>query len=222
MIGEVLPLALGVAISPIPVIATILMLLAPRARAAGLAFLVGWVGGITASVLLVALLGALFISGAGEHVAGPAAGAFRLVLGALLLVLAVRTFRRRPREGEDATLPKWMTVIDTMTPAKAFGLALLLAVANPKNLIMTVSAGISVSQITAQGPWISAIVVYVLIASSTISLPILGYLILPERRVNPALESLKAWLARNNNTIMAVLLLFLAFSSSGKGIDALL
>ena len=41
-----MPLALGVAISPIPIIATILMLLAPQARGTSVGFLLGWVLGI--------------------------------------------------------------------------------------------------------------------------------------------------------------------------------
>ena len=43
VIGDFLPAAIGVAISPIPIIAVILMLLTPRARTNGPAFLVGWI-----------------------------------------------------------------------------------------------------------------------------------------------------------------------------------
>ena len=42
VIGEILPLALGIAISPIPIIAAILMLLSPRARTTSVGFLLGW------------------------------------------------------------------------------------------------------------------------------------------------------------------------------------
>lgn len=41
-IGEVLPMAVGVAISPVPIIAVILMLFTDRARRDSLAFLLGW------------------------------------------------------------------------------------------------------------------------------------------------------------------------------------
>ncbi len=47
VIGEILPLALGIAISPIPIIAAILMLLSPKARVTSIGFLLGWVVGIT-------------------------------------------------------------------------------------------------------------------------------------------------------------------------------
>jgi hypothetical protein len=45
-IGQSLPLAIGVALSPIPIIAVVLMLTTPRARADGPAFVLGWLVGL--------------------------------------------------------------------------------------------------------------------------------------------------------------------------------
>ena len=45
-IGDILPLAIGIAISPVPIIAIILMLITPKARSNGLAFLGGWLLGL--------------------------------------------------------------------------------------------------------------------------------------------------------------------------------
>ena len=45
-IGEILPLAIGIAISPLPIIAVILMLTTPKARTNGPAFLAGWLLGL--------------------------------------------------------------------------------------------------------------------------------------------------------------------------------
>ena len=47
-IGEVLPVAVGVAVSPVPIIAVILMLVTARARVNGPAFIVGWLLGLAA------------------------------------------------------------------------------------------------------------------------------------------------------------------------------
>ena len=54
-IGEMLPLAIGIAISPVPIIAIILMLITPKARGNGLAFLGGWMLGlaIVGTIVLV-------------------------------------------------------------------------------------------------------------------------------------------------------------------------
>jgi len=83
-IGDVLPLALGVAISPIPIIAVILMLLSPKARENGPAFLLGWVAGLAVvSILVSALSGNAGIgSGGGGSVWG---SLIKLLLGLLLV-----------------------------------------------------------------------------------------------------------------------------------------
>ncbi len=60
-IGGSLPLAVGIAISPIPIIAVVLMLTTPRARANGPAFLAGWVLGL-------GIVGAIVLALAGRRV----------------------------------------------------------------------------------------------------------------------------------------------------------
>ena len=59
-IGGSLPLAIGVALSPIPIIAVVLMLTTPTARVNGPASVIGWLAGL-------AVVGAIVLS-----VSGPA------------------------------------------------------------------------------------------------------------------------------------------------------
>ena len=95
-IGQVLPLAVGVALSPVPIIAVVLMLVTPRAAANGAAFVLGWLIGIRAVgtvVLLIASPADASTSG------GPATwtNVLKLVLGVLLVLVALREWRGRPR-----------------------------------------------------------------------------------------------------------------------------
>src|SRR3954452_16607244 len=55
VLGDLLPLAVGVAISPVPIIAVILMLLAPKAGRASTGFLIMWVVGIAAATTVFLL-----------------------------------------------------------------------------------------------------------------------------------------------------------------------
>ena len=55
-IGDMLPAAVGVAISPIPIIAVVLMLVSPRGRVNGPAYLVGQVIGVAGAGAIVLLL----------------------------------------------------------------------------------------------------------------------------------------------------------------------
>ena len=59
VIGEILPSALGVAISPIPIIAAILMLLSPKARGTSVGFMLGWLLGIIVALVVFTLLSAM-------------------------------------------------------------------------------------------------------------------------------------------------------------------
>ena len=70
----------------------------------------------------------------------------KVLLGLLLVGLAVRDFRKRPRPGEQPPLPGWMRAIDSITGAKALGIAILLSALNPKNLSLTAAAAVTVAQ----------------------------------------------------------------------------
>ena len=216
VIGEILPLAIGIAISPIPIIAAILMLLSPRAKGTSIGFLIGWLAGIVVAVVLFTLLASVIPQDTGGS--SPVAGVIKIILGLLLLFLAIKQWRTRPAEGEHASMPKWMSAIDSMTAGRAMGLGFLLAAVNPKNLLLAISAGVivggaglTVSQMTI------VIIVFVFLAASTVLIPVVGYLIASARLAGP-LDKLRVWLVDNNAVIMAVLLLVIGVSVIGKGI----
>ena len=216
-IGSILPLALGVAISPIPIIAAILMLLTPKAGSTATSFAAGWVLGIAGgyAVLVVIASAAGLDSGSGGN-SGTAT--IKIVLGVLLLILAAKQWRGRPRPGEEPELPAWLAAIDKVTPAKAFGLGVALSVVNPKNLLMIVGAAVAVAHLGVSGAALAvAGVVFTVIAASTVALPVIAYFAAHDR-VTGWLTDLKAWLTSNNAAVMATLLLVIGVVMIGKGI----
>ena len=219
VIGDILPLALGIAISPIPIIAAILMLLSPKAKGTSVGFLIGWVLGIVVAVVLFTLLSAI-IPEQDADASKPIAGVIKILLGAGLLFLAVRQWRSRPKPGEEAALPKWMAAIDTMTTGRGFVLGFLLSAVNPKNLLMAAGAGVIIGTGGLTGGEITwVIVIFTLIAASTVAVPVIAYLLAAKRMAAP-LESLRVWLVHNNATVMAVLLLVIGVVVIGKGIGS--
>jgi len=113
-IGQALPLAVGVALSPVSIIAIVLMLMSQRGRLNGPGFVLGWLAGL-------AVLGAIVLTIAGpadasEH-GKPATwvSVLKLVLGLLLVLLAVRQWRGRPQTGQEVEAPKWMGSIERLT-----------------------------------------------------------------------------------------------------------
>src|SRR3989440_12402730 len=171
-ISEVLPFAIGVAISPVPIIAVILVLFSTRARVNGPVFAIGSVVGVavvSTVVYLVADAGDVSTSGG----ASDTSYWIKLVVGLLLVRFPVRDWRKRPAPGETAEPPKWMSAIDTLTPAKAGGLGMLLSTVNPKNLALSLGAGASLAQAGASGGEAAVgLIVFVVIARLTIAGPV--------------------------------------------------
>ena len=217
-IGQILPVALGVAISPVPIIAAILMLLSPKARVTSVGFLLGWLLGIIVAVVVFTLLSGL-IPAADPDASQPIGGPIKIVLGALLLLLALRQWRGRPKPGEEPALPKWMQAIDRITFPVALGLGFLSAI-NPKNLLMAASAGVTVGSAGLDvGAQVLVVAIFVLIAASTVLIPVVGYLIAADRLRGP-LNALRIWLGKENAVIMAVLLLVIGVVVIGKGVGS--
>jgi threonine/homoserine/homoserine lactone efflux protein len=217
VIGEILPLAVGIAISPVPIIAVILMLLSPRAKATSVGFLLGWLVGIIVAIVLFTLLSSV-LSQRDDSDSSPVTAVIKIILGALLLLLAAKQWRGRPAEGEQAAMPKWMSAVDSMTAGRALGLGFLLSAVNPKNLLLAISAGVIIGGSNlGLGDAAIVIVVFVVIAGCSVLIPVIAYLIAAARMAGP-LDSLRGWLVDNNATIMAVLLLVIGVSVIGKGI----
>ena len=219
-IGDALPFAVGVAISPIPIIAIIVMLLSARAGANSTAFLAGWVVGVTgAAVVLLAVSGSLSTNADGS--ASTSSGAIKLVLGLALIAMAGRNFRKRPHEGQDADLPKWLAGIDSLTPPKAAGLGVLLSAINPKNLLLIAGAMLAVSQVDlTRADQVVVVAVFVVVAISTVAAPVIIYRV-AGTKAQTLLDAMKAWLTANNAVVMAVLLLVIGVVLLGKGIAGL-
>ena len=216
-IGEMLPAAIGVAISPIPIIAVVLMLVSPRGRVNGPAYLVGQITGVAVAGAIV-----LLVAGAVGGDDGDMSGSrtwLPLVLGVAVLVLAAKQWRGRPRGSEEPVMPKWMGAIDAFTPARAFGAGIVLSALNPKNLILTIAgmAAIVAASIPADEEAV-ALVVFTIIGSLGVAIPVVMYFALGDR-AGPLLARLKDWMARNSAVIMAVILLLIGVKLVGDAIS---
>src|SRR3954452_18190418 len=220
VIGDLLPVALGVAISPMPIIAVILMLLSPRAGSASLTLLAGWIVGITVVVTVVALA----VDPADDSQAdnpSTLATVLKLLLGAAVVLLGVRQWQKRAKDGETPAPPAWMGAIDQVTPLKAFGLGVLLSAVNPKNLTLDLAGGVIIaSGGLSSGETAVAIAVFVVIGSSSMAIPVVGYLVARERMQAP-LGHLRDWLNAKNATVMSSLLLVIGVVIFGNGLAGL-
>src|SRR4051812_33537163 len=111
-VGQVLSFGVGGALSPVPIIAVVLMLATPRGRGNGPAFLAGWVVGPTGVGTVVLLVAS---GGDASNAGAPAdwVSILKLVRGVLLLALAAKQWRGRPRGDQQPALPSWMRTVDS-------------------------------------------------------------------------------------------------------------
>lgn len=214
-LGELLPLALVIALSPLSIIPAILVLQTPRPRPTSLAFLAGWllgIGGVTAF-----FVGASDLAG---DLNNPPAWApyVRIVIGAALIAFATYRWLGRHR---GAHSPKWMTAMTSAGPGRAFVTALLLTVANVKVLAMCAAAGLAIgtAALGRAGAW-QADLVFTAVATSSVALPVLAHLFAGDRLDQP-LARLKAWMERNHAAMVAVILAVIGAALLFKGIHEL-
>jgi threonine/homoserine/homoserine lactone efflux protein len=219
VVGDLLPLAAGVALSPIPIVAVVLVLSSSHARSTGPAFALGWVVGLAAVTSIVVVLA----SGADDPDSGSstAVDLARIAAGVGLIFLAVKTWRGRPRDGEEPPIPAWMASIDSLNPAKGFVTGTALSGANPKNLVLAGAAGASIASAGLTGSETAvAVGVFVALASSTVVGAVVVNLVAAERSA-AALASVKQFMLAHNAAIMMAILLLLGVKVLGDGISGL-
>jgi Kef-type K+ transport system membrane component KefB len=220
-IGQSLPLAIGVALSPVSIIAVVVLLTSSRARSLGPVFVLGWLLGLV-------VVGAIVLAVVGPSGAGSSGQRTRwvswvlIVLGALLLVDAVRRFRGRTRGGEEeAPLPAWMGALDRLKPAVVLGGGVVAGGVRPKSLLLAVGGAATIARtgITG-GQQAIAYAVFAVVATIGVAVPVVIYLAMGERSAE-LLGRLKGWMRRNNAVIVAVVLLVIGVTLIGDGIGGL-
>jgi threonine/homoserine/homoserine lactone efflux protein len=218
-IGDMLPAAVGVAISPIPIIAVVLMLVSPRGRTNGPAYLLGQIVGVAGAGAIVLLIaGSAGASDGGEPQRW--VSWLTLVLGGALLAMAAKQWRGRPR-GDDVPTPKWMETVDDFTPVKALGAGVVLSALNPKNLILTIAGMAAIVQAAIPAnEEAAALAVFTAVGSIGVAVPVVMFFALGDRS-RPLLDRLRTWMARYNAVIMSVLLLLIGAKLIGDAIGQL-
>jgi threonine/homoserine/homoserine lactone efflux protein len=213
-IGETLVWAFGIALSAIPLAALTILLSSKGGRAKGLAYAIGWFGSIWIFVLVFAALGDAATTADSQPTAHPI---LLLVLGVAFLFLAMRSFRKRPRDDADLEEPAWMDRVDRMNWLVALGLGVLLAVGNPKNIPLALAAAADfVAADLTGGELLVADTVFTLVASVFVIVVVAIPFFAP--RAEDTLGGLRQWLLEHNAVILTVIFALLGVAMIGKAI----
>ncbi|WP_291049506.1 GAP family protein [Herbiconiux sp.] len=238
IIGHILPLALGVALSSVPIVVMVLILLSPRGRWSSLTYLIGATVGLVGLTALFTAIASLLPPVSTDQ-KSPLFATIELVLGAALLVLTAirwRSARRRHRAaaaspaassetGDLAALaadttegpPAWMTKVTSLGPLPSLGVGFVLML-RPKNLLLTITAGVAIAAGNVPfGPTVVAIAIFVVLGISTLAAPIIVAVADPARMRKP-LEETRVWIERNSATVTTLVLLVLGTVIIGSGL----
>jgi len=214
---DAFPMSLGLALSPFPLIAIIIILMTPKAKSNSLWFLLGWILGIYGIGLLI-----LIIPGLGSKHDTPSiySGAIRIALGLSLLIFAFKTWLDRPRSGDEIVTPKLFLSIDKFGLRKSMLTGFLFSAANVKNMAFSAAGTVRINQSLPENESIFiALLLFSLIGSLTLIFPVVIY-VFAEKKIEPTFLLWKKWLIKNNAMVLIILLgvIGLMLVKSGVGI----
>jgi hypothetical protein len=217
-LGGLLPIAVAVALSTVPITVTILILLSPNRNRTALPFLVGWVTGVAAVIILSTLFASVLPKPPRR---GPdtVTAVLLMIIGAALIVLGAINLRRSSRS-ESTGQPHWLSRVDSFGALATFAVAVLLDF-RPKGLLLGVAAGLALHAASVNlGEAAVLIAIYTAIATSTVVVPIVGSFVAP-RRVEPKLLAARDWLTRNGGLLTALMMFMIGVVILGYGITRL-
>ncbi len=214
VITDILPMAAGITLSPIPIAAVASILLAANTCRAA-AFMLGWAAGILAIGLLVLCIpGLRLLNGDPTQLAGW----LRVVLGAALLVVAWLKWQKRPAAETQVEEPRFLAKIDSYNGWKALILGGALAIFNPKSLVLASASAMTIYEATlVDKEKAAALIVFVLISSLSVGVPIF-FTWARRDSARKILEDLKDWLIVNNTAVTVALLVVFAMLIVGRGL----
>ena len=219
LLGNFLPLAVGIAISPVPIIAVIMMLTSKGALRNAAFFTAGWVLAMvvtcTASILLFGDAATSVQKGMGT-----ATEIMQCTFGVLLLVMGTLRFRQK-RKGVKPKQPKLLQSIENIKPAGAIGFGLAMIIINPKNLMLLLTALMQVGKShPSTGQAVASVVIFILVASLGVLTPLFVYVVF-RKKATAILTSWNEWLAVHSSTVTMYLFLALGVFLLVKGVVGL-
>lgn len=218
-IGHILPIALAVAISSVPIMVTIYILLSSNRARAAVPFMIGWVIGIFLVITVCALVAQLVPTPRIGRRPETAVGAVEILVGVALIVLGFLTLRRA-RHATETSMPSFLDPKRKLGPWQAFGVAIILNL-RPKALLLAIAGGLTIrGDASSTTNALIAIIIYTVIGSSTVVVPIIATLVAPGK-MEPRLTSARSWIAHNGEALTAVILIMIGVVIVGMGIARL-
>jgi threonine/homoserine/homoserine lactone efflux protein len=220
LLGQLLAVGLGAAISPVATALCIALLGSGKPLENALAFTLGYAA-VLAAIALVAFT--FFGSGGGGSVEHSSAvrDTIDAAIGVLLLVFALKAYLKSP--DPNAPPPKWVAALDSVTPTKALLVGTIVILTNPTTLALYVS-GLKEIVAANLGGVGSVVVLALFIALVEVEFlaPTALYVAVPRRRAKALLGAAQRWLVGHNRGVMIAVFSIFGVLLVAKGASGVL
>lgn len=204
---HLLPLAIALAFSTVPILAALLILLSPNRSRSAIPFLIGMLTGMFAVAAVFTMAAQLVPTARFPRREDEAVGQLEIVVGAALILLGIFSVWLARRRTAKA-IPQWLKTAETLGPVSSFGLAFLLNL-RLKSLLLASAAGLALrADAGSTAEAVIWLVVYTVIGASTVAVPIIATVISPTR-TEPRLIAGREWLVRNGETLTGIILVII-------------
>ncbi|WP_426564788.1 GAP family protein [Angustibacter sp. McL0619] len=203
--STLIPLILGCALVPVQSLATILLLQSEDGRRKATAWVIGMTSARVVQGLLFALLLHTSAAIAQDVDDGPGAVAsFVLLLVAMTMLLSALGAALR-HEDPDAPPPRWLGVVDRISPANAFGIGTAMIVLSVKFWVFTVGAVTAIAGAGLPLPErVLTFALFIVLGESTL-IALLAIGLVSPARAKPLLDRIVAWLTAKNRVLVMTL-----------------
>jgi len=220
IITSLLPFIIGSAVVPLQIIVVTLLLTSERR---GPLKAIAFVLGMTLARLAQGVLfGFVLTGGSGDPADANSPGIVKAtaltVLGIFLLITAYKKWAKEP--DPDAPPPKWLTMLDTVTPLRALFLGAGFILIAPKLWVFILGAISTIEEAQLGRPASTrTFLLFILLAQSLLLIPILIRLLIP-RRAQSLLAALADWMKRYNDPIVIAISLIFGVLFLYQGVSA--
>lgn len=213
-----LPLIVANAVLPLQLAVTVLLIRSVGGRSGAFA----WVAGMTVVRLLQGLVLGVVLGGAiaGTDTTdrpGPIESTLLLVVGIGFLLAAARKTLRVP--DDDAPPPRWMTVVATIRPGRAFLAGVGVVAVSPKLWALTLAATGAIAEAGLDTTAAAGTYLIYAIGAVALHLAILASTVLAPARAEPVIAGLAGALERYDRPLMIALSLIFGVWFLIKALD---
>jgi Sap, sulfolipid-1-addressing protein len=202
---DLLLIGLAISLDPLPLSSLFVLLPSKRGVVKGAAFILGW-------LISLAIVVAITVSATGNQppksntAPSLAALAVKVAIGAVLVGIAIRQWRRMGRPKKPKKTPKWQAGVDNMSPWYAMGLAPLV---QPWGLIAAGAATVVQAKVSSVESALALIFFCLLATASYLTLEILaGFR--PEKS-ETVLTGVRTWMNTHTDQVIIIGCLILGF-----------